>query len=63
MVVYGFDSGPSEKAHPLASSHASNLIRYGGSKSIEEEAFEWVIVQGTISVWYVEAMMVGVERC
>lgn len=63
VIIDGFDGGSCEEPHALTRVHTGNLISYTCTKGIEEKSFEWVVVQGAVSVWHVEAVVVGMKRC
>jgi hypothetical protein len=53
MVVNSLDSGTSEEPHGLSAGHTADEISEPSSQCIQQEAFEWMIVQGSISVWHI----------
>lgn len=61
MVVDGLDGGTGEEPHRLPDSHSCKQICKAGAKSVQQEAFKGVIVQGAVGVRNVEAMVARVE--
>lgn len=63
MVVDSFDRAAGEEPYALACCHTSDKVGETCSKCIEEEAFKRMIVERTVCIRYVEAMVAGVEGC
>ena len=63
VIIYSLKSGANEEADSLTSRHACEEVSEAGAAGIEEEAFKGVVVEGTVGVGDVEAMVAGVECC
>lgn len=61
VVINGFHGGKRVQEYVLAWSQPENHGRSAGSESVQQKAFNRVVVQGTISVWHVEPVVARVE--
>lgn len=61
VVIDRLDSGEGEVQHGLSGAHHSGEIPNPGASSVEEESLDWVIVQSTKRIWYIESMMTRME--
>ena len=50
VVIDCLDGGASEKPHSLARSKPRDEIPYASSERVEQEAFEGMIVKGTVCI-------------
>lgn len=57
VVINRLDGRGCEEDHSLARRHPSNQVRNASSKCIEEETFERVIIERSISVWDVKSVV------
>lgn len=62
MVINSLDGRTSEKPHGLAVSHTGNQEADTCTRSIQKEALNRVVVEGTESVRHIEAVMTRVKR-
>lgn len=62
VVINSLDGRASEEPHGLAVGHAGNQEADAGTRSVQKEALNRVVVESTESVGHVEAVMTRVER-
>lgn len=53
MVVDGLESREGEEKHSLACGHSSQFVGNTGANGVKQEAFEWVVVESAVCIWYV----------
>lgn len=64
VVIHCLDRGESEEQHPLTWTQTCDFIADASTKCIQEEAFEWMVIQSSECVRDVQTMVPGVEcRC
>lgn len=61
VVIDSLDGREGEEEHPLTCGHTRELEADEGAKGVKKESLEGVVVQGAIRVWYIEAVVSGVE--
>lgn len=61
VVINCLNGGHGKEPHALAGAHSSGQEGHTGTSCVEQETFNWVIVQSTEGVRNVEAMMAGVK--
>jgi len=63
VVVYGLDRREAEEGHALTGCETGDFVGDACTEGVEEEAFERVVVEGSVCVGDVEAVVSGVELC
>lgn len=61
VVVDSLDCGHGEEQNALAECHTGDLECDGGTKGIEKETLNGVVVESTIGVRHIETVVAGVE--
>jgi len=61
MVIDGLDCRTREEPHALARAHSCHLERNAGTKNVEQESLEGMVVQGAKGIRNIEAVMTGME--
>jgi phosphopentomutase len=57
MIVDSFGAGETEEQNGLAGAQTHHHISNTRAESVQDEAFDWMIVKGTICVRYVQTMV------
>lgn len=61
VIKHGLHSRPGKEPYRLAHSHACEQVREARAKGVHDEALERVVVEGTIGVRHVEAVVARVK--
>ena len=61
VIVDSLNCGHREEQNALAECHAGDLECDGGTKGIEKETLNRVVVESTIGVRHIETVVAGVE--
>lgn len=61
MVVYGLESRYREKEHSFPCRHAYDVFCDSSSEGVEQETFQWMVIEGTKSIGNIEAVMDGMK--
>lgn len=61
VVVNRLDGSAGEEPHGLSARHTSHEIRNTGSESVEQKSLERVVVQRSVCIWNVQAVVSGVN--
>lgn len=61
VVIDGLDRREGKEASALANRHAGQLERNTGTECIQQETFQWVVVQGAVCVRNIESVVSGVK--
>ena len=63
VIINGLDGAAGKEPHRLSASHTSEHVGNTGTQGIKKEALKGVVVESTISVRDVKAVVTRVEGC